>query len=65
LEEYNPDTILTLDGQFGFDLKEEDCVLLKKSEKRIRFITHPQKNYFNVLRTKLGWEERKIRKIIK
>jgi len=63
LEEYSPDTMLTLDGQFGFDLEEKDCVLLKKSEKRIRFITHPKKDYFNVLRTKLGWEERKTRKI--
>lgn len=65
LEGYNPDTILTLDGQFGFDLEEGDYILIKKSSKRIKFITPPQKNYFNVLRTKLGWEERKTRKIIK
>jgi len=65
LSEYNPDTILTLDGQIGFDLEQGDYVLIKKSSKRIKFITHPQKNYFNVLQTKLGWEERKTRKTIK
>jgi NAD+ kinase len=65
LSEYNPDTILTLDGQIGFDLEEGDYVLIKKSSKQIKFITHPQKNYFNVLQTKLGWEERKTRKTIK
>lgn len=51
---------LTLDGQVGFRLNKGDKITLKKSHRKIKIITDKNKNYFDILRVKLGWEERKI-----
>ncbi len=53
----NPDIFLTLDGQEGMPLNQEDCVCVKKSEETIMLVQSPNKNYFDVLRTKLKWGE--------
>ncbi len=57
------DVFLTLDGQMGFSLKQKDKILLEKSSKSLKLIAFKEKNYFEILRTKLGWEERKVRYI--
>lgn len=49
---------LTLDGQVGFQLQSKDRVSIQKSESRVYFVQSPQKNYFEVLRSKLRWGER-------
>ena len=46
---------LTFDGQVGFDLLYEDKVIITKSDKRIKLFRSPDKNYFEILRTKLMW----------
>lgn len=49
------DMILTLDGQIFRDLKPEDRVMARKAEKGISLIINPYKDYFEILKTKLGW----------
>lgn len=54
----NEDVYLTIDGQVGFDLQYQDRLLVTKSNKRVKMILSPEKNYFEVLRKKLKWGER-------
>lgn len=51
------DVYLTLDGQEGLPITENDRVCLSKSEHRVLLVQSPDKNYFDVLRTKLKWGE--------
>jgi len=48
---------VTLDGQEGMPLTMEDRVCVRKSEQRVLLVQSPDKNYFDVLRTKLKWGE--------
>lgn len=48
---------VTLDGQEGMPLTAEDRVCVRKSEQRVLLVQSPDKNYFDVLRTKLKWGE--------
>jgi NAD+ kinase len=52
------DVQLTLDGQVGDNLEYLNEVVIKKSKKRIRLIESFEKNYFEILRTKLHWGKR-------
>lgn len=58
LKSRNKDVFLTLDGQVGFTLRYQDVVRLKKADYPIRLIRPLERNYFEVLRTKLKWGER-------
>jgi NAD+ kinase len=49
------DVALTLDGQVGFPLKVEDRVVIRKSRTTFNLIQPMNRNYFDVLRTKLRW----------
>jgi NAD+ kinase len=51
------DIYLTLDGQEGFPMTDEDRVCVRKSEERVLLVQSPDKNYFDVLRNKLKWGE--------
>ena len=51
------DIWLTLDGQEGIEISEEDRVCVRKSEERVLLVQSPDKNYFDVLRNKLKWGE--------
>jgi NAD+ kinase len=51
------ETFLTLDGQEGFPIAHDDRVCVRKSDKRVLLVQSPNKNYFDVLRTKLKWGE--------
>ncbi len=50
--------LLTLDGQVGFPLLPDDRVVIRRSETTFDLIRPPQRNYFEVLRTKLKWGTR-------
>jgi len=52
------DVFLTVDGQVGFSLKRDDTVVIEKSPFRTRLVIPFEKNFFEILRTKLGWGER-------
>jgi len=49
------DVSLTLDGQIGFPLMMNDVVEIERSRLKMRFIKHPAKSYYEILRTKLKW----------
>ena len=58
LNSENEDVFLTLDGQVGLAIRYQDTVFVKKANHMISLIRSPQRNYFEVLRTKLKWGER-------
>ncbi|HHO75785.1 MAG TPA: NAD(+)/NADH kinase [Deltaproteobacteria bacterium] len=49
---------LTLDGQKGYNLQANDKLVIKRGESKAVFLRFPQRNYFEILRSKLGWQER-------
>jgi NAD+ kinase len=51
----NGDVFLTLDGQEGFELREDDVVRVRKSDRRVLLVQSPNRDYFRVLRRKLMW----------
>ena len=52
------DIYLTLDGQRGFPLKAGDKLVVKRGELKAIMLRFPYRDYFEILRTKLGWQER-------
>ncbi|MGA1874565.1 MAG: NAD(+)/NADH kinase [bacterium] len=52
------DILLTIDGQFVKKIHPEGVVFIKKAKTKIRLIQVPNKDYFQVLRTKLNWGKR-------
>jgi len=55
--EHNEVVTLTFDGQVGFDLMDNDRVIVSKSKKKLKLIKSPDQDYFDILRTKLKWGE--------
>jgi len=49
---------LTLDGQVGFTLKEDDVIKVVKSPFTTKLLIPTERDYFQILRTKLKWGER-------
>lgn len=49
------DTTLTCDGQVGLELAPGDFITLKRSDKTVRLVLSPFRDYFEILRTKLHW----------
>ncbi len=58
LKAHNGDVYITLDGQVGFSMQEEDRIEVKKSDKNISLIKTPFRTYFDTLKEKLKWGER-------
>jgi NAD+ kinase len=58
LRSAHEDVFLTLDGQVGLELKWGDVITVKQAEQRTRLIMSPNRDFFEVLRTKLKWGER-------
>ncbi len=50
-------TMVTFDGQVGFTLRPEDVVEIEASEHKIILARAPDRNYYEILRTKLKWGE--------
>jgi NAD+ kinase len=48
---------VTSDGQIVFPLQKDDIVEVSLSEKRLRLIVSPKRNYYQILREKLKWGE--------
>ncbi len=47
--------LLTIDGQEAIRIEGNDEILFRESGRRIKLITHPRHNYYEILRQKLGW----------
>jgi NAD+ kinase len=58
LRSESEDVFLTLDGQVGFSLRKNDAIEVKKSEFTTKLLMPCERDYFQVLRTKLKWGER-------
>ena len=58
LKSVSEDVFLTLDGQTGCSLKQEDVIEIQKDTHKARLLVHRERGYFDVLRTKLKWGER-------
>ncbi len=48
---------LTLDGQRGNPLNKDDVVKIRSSDLILKLISSPQRNYFDLVKEKLGWAE--------
>jgi len=57
LETADIEVYVTLDGQRGTLLAREDVVEVTRSPRRLRLVTSPRRDYYEVLRTKLRWGE--------
>jgi NAD+ kinase len=55
LKKENEGVVLTLDGQVGYTMLEDDCVRIRKSRTTFNLVHPPNRNYFDVLRNKLKW----------
>jgi NAD+ kinase len=60
--ENSEEVILTFDGQVGFNLLDNDRVIISKSEKKLKLIKSPDQDYYDILRTKLKWGENAYKK---
>lgn len=49
---------LTLDGQKGYPLLENDRIRVRRGSMKAVMVRFPQRNYFEILRSKLKWQER-------
>lgn len=49
---------LTLDGQKGYPLEAGDRLIIKRGAQKAILLRFPQRDFFQVLRTKLKWQER-------
>jgi NAD+ kinase len=52
------EVMLTIDGQVGVHLREQDTVQVEKAPARVRLLRFPRTDFFTVLRSKLKWGER-------
>lgn len=52
------EVMVTVDGQVGVPLLEQDTVEIRQAAARIRLVRFPQRDFFSVLRSKLKWGER-------
>jgi NAD+ kinase len=57
-KQHDDDILVTADGQIGMPLQRDDLVELRRSQAVTRLIRSPYKDYFAILRTKLGWATR-------
>lgn len=58
LRSESEDVFLTLDGQVGFSLRRNDTVEIKKTDFTTKLLIPCERDYFQILRTKLKWGER-------
>ena len=47
--------LLTIDGQEAIRINGDDEIVFCETKKKIKLITHPNKNFYDILREKLGW----------
>ena len=49
------DVLVTFDGQAGLPITDQDSLHIEKADYSVSMIKMPEKNYFDVLKTKLRW----------
>jgi NAD+ kinase len=58
LRSAHEDVVLTLDGQEGIPLRRDDVVEIRRGKGSVPLVRAANRNYFDVLRSKLRWGER-------
>jgi NAD+ kinase len=58
LKTLSEDVYLTIDGQVGFSLRMDDTIVVVKSGQKTKLLLPIERDYFDILRTKLKWGER-------
>jgi len=51
------EAMLTVDGQYGFSLRPNDRIVVRRSRWKARFLRLMDRSFFEVLRKKLGFED--------
>jgi NAD+ kinase len=46
---------LTIDGQEGTQVEGDDEIIFRSTDKKVRVVLHPEKNYYAILKEKLNW----------
>ena len=55
LDRGSSDIVLTLDGQTGLNLTDQDVITVRRSDHPLNLILLPDRHYFDVLKAKLRW----------
>ncbi|MBU1185490.1 MAG: NAD(+)/NADH kinase [Acidobacteria bacterium] len=55
LQNESEEVYLTIDGQRGGQMNEQDEIIIRKSPLVLTLISSPKRNYFDLLHDKLGW----------
>lgn len=55
LAKKSSDIMLTFDGQVGFEINDQDEILIEKGIHPVQLVALPNINYFDVLKAKLRW----------
>jgi NAD+ kinase len=55
LAEKTTDVMLTFDGQSGFEINDQDTIVVEKGSQPVNMMILPDHNYFDVLKAKLRW----------
>ena len=55
LAEKTSDIMVTFDGQSGFQINDQDTIVVEKGPQPVNMITVPDYNYFDLLKAKLRW----------
>jgi NAD+ kinase len=55
LAEKSADIMLTFDGQVGLPIDEHHTIIVRKADVPVQLIVLPERNFFDVIRTKLRW----------
>jgi NAD+ kinase len=58
LRSAHEDVVLTLDGQEGIPLRRDDVIEIRRGKSSVPLVRAANRNYFDVLRSKLRWGER-------
>ena len=55
VESQKAETVLTVDGQETFVLRQRDSIIVRKAEQKTLIIRTDRRGFYEVLRTKLNW----------
>lgn len=55
IPEFDGELVASMDGQEDADLKAGDQIVISKARVSVRFLRASDKNYFDILRSKLNW----------
>jgi len=55
---HSKNSVLTMDGGESMDVKTGDSIVIEEADNFLRFLSSPDRNFFNILSEKLHWAKR-------